>query len=173
MNISVYDLTIPQFMLSLKALASVLQKGEKYAEAKKIKPSVILQARLALDMFPLYRQVQIATDNAKGFAARLTGVTAPVFEDGEQNFQELQERIQKTVAYLETIKPENFQGFETKKAEFPWYPGKFLAGKDYLVQHALPNYYFHVTTAYAILRAHGVELGKGDYLGNQNWQSSV
>lgn len=172
MTISVFESTIPQFMLSLKALSNILQKAEKHAEAKKIKPSVMLQSRLALDMFPLYRQVQIATDNAKGCAARLTGVQAPVFEDNEQNFQELQERIQKTIQYLEGIKPENFQSFESKKAEFPWYPGKYLEGKDYLIQHALPNYYFHVTTAYAILRSHGVELGKGDFLGNQNWKSN-
>lgn len=171
MNISVYELTVPQFMLSLKALSNIITKAEKFAEAKKIKPSVILNARLALDMFPFYRQVQICTDNAKGCAARLTGITAPVFEDNEQNFQELQERIQKTIQYLEGIKPENFNGYEAKKAEFPWYPGKYLMGKDYLVQHAIPNYNFHFTTAYAILRMNGVELGKGDYLGNQNWQS--
>ena len=171
MTISVFESTIPQFMLSLKALGTILQKAEQYAEVKKIKPSVILESRLALDMFPFYRQVQIATDNAKGCAFRLTGVQAPTFEDHVQNFQELQERIQKTISYLEGIKPENFQGFESKKAEFPWYPGKYLEGKDYLIQHALPNYYFHVTTAYAILRSHGVELGKGDFLGNQNWKT--
>lgn len=171
MNISVYESTVPQFMLSLKALSQILDKAEKHAEAKKIKPSVVLESRLAMDMFPLYRQIQIATDNAKGCVARLTGVAAPVFEDVEQNFQQLQERIQKTMQFLEGIKPESFQGFEARKAEFPWYPGKYLEGKDYLIQHAIPNYYFHVTTAYAILRMNGVELGKGDFLGNQNWKN--
>lgn len=171
MNISVYELTIPQFMLSLKALSQIMQKAEKHAEAKKIKPEVVLGSRLAMDMFPFYRQVQIATDNAKGCASRLTGVAAPVFEDGEQNFAQLQERVQKTIQFLEGIKPESFQGFESRKAEFPWLPGKYLEGKDYLVQHAIPNYYFHVAAAYAILRTHGVELGKGDFLGNQNWKS--
>lgn len=171
MNISVYETTVPQFMMSLKALSNILTKAEKHAEAKKINPTVMLQARLALDMFPLYRQVQIITDNVKGCGARLTGIAAPTFEDKEQNFAELQERIQKTMQYLEGLKSENFQGFETKKAEFPWYPGKYLEGKDYLVSHAIPNIYFHMTTAYAILRANGVDLGKVDFLGNQNWKT--
>ena len=169
MQISVYDLTVPQFTLSLKALKNVLNKSQAFATTKKIEMSVLLQTRLAPDQFPLIRQIQISTDLAKGCAFRLTGVEAPVFEDKDQTCDELLQRIDKTISYLQTIKPEQFEGYEKKTVKFPWKPGVYLEGKPYLVQHALPNFYFHITTAYAILRHCGVELGKGDFLGEQSW----
>lgn len=172
MNISVYELTIPQFTTTLKALRKILVKAQAFADSKKIDSSVLLQTRLAPDQFPFVRQIQIATDNAKGCVARLTDVKTPVFEDNEKTMDELMARIDKTVAFLNTIKPEDFKGYESKKASFPWYPGMYLEGKDYLVQHLLPNFYFHVTTAYSILRNNGMELGKGDYLGEQNWKKA-
>lgn len=171
MNISIYDLTIPQFTTTLKALRKILVKAQGFAESKKIDSSVLLQLRLAPDQFPFVRQIQIATDNAKGCVARLTNVKTPAFEDNEKTMDELLARIDKTIAFLGTVKPQDFEGYENKQVSFPWYPGKFLAGKDYLVQHLLPNFYFHATTAYSILRSNGMELGKSDYLGEQNWKS--
>lgn len=170
MNAMVYELTAVQFKTTLKGLKNILNKAKKWGEPKKVDMGVFLQTRLAPDMFPLGKQIQIATDNAKGCVARLTKTPPPVFEDTEQTFEQYISRIDKTIAYLETMKPEQFSGFETVKAEFPWFPGKHLEGKDYLVQHAIPNFYFHVTAAYAILRSNGVDLGKGDYLGEQNWK---
>lgn len=170
MQITVHELTAIQFKTTLKSLKNILNKTKKWAEPKKIDMGVFLQTRLAPDMFPLSKQVQIATDIAKGCMARLTKTTAPTFEDNEQTFEQFIERIDKTIAYIETIKPEQFKEFETAKIEFFWNPGKHLNGKDYLIQHAVPNFYFHVTTAYAILRSNGIDLGKGDYLGEQNWK---
>lgn len=171
MNVSVYDLTVPQFILTLKSLKRIMGKAQAYAESKKIDVSVLLQSRLAPDQFPLGKQIQIACDSAKLAAARLTGVQAPVFEDKELSFDEFINRINKTITFLETVKPEQFEGYEGRKATFPWNPGKYFEGKDYLIQHALPNFYFHVTTAYSILRSNGVDLGKADYLGEQNWKT--
>ncbi len=171
MQITVFETTVPQFMLTLNALKNVLSKAKSWGEPKKIEMETFFQMRLAPDMFPLGKQIQIACDTAKGMASRLTGVAAPVFEDTEKTFDDYMNRIQKTMNYLEGIRPEQFNGFETKTVEFPWYPGKYLMGKDYLIQHAIPNFYFHVTTAYAILRSNGVDLGKGDFLGNQNWKT--
>ena len=132
--------------------------------------SVLLDARLAPDMFPLSKQIQIVCDNAKMSVARLTGISAPVFEDNEKSFDEFVNRINKTMAYLEGIKPENFTGYDKRTAEFPWLPGSYLEGKDYLVNYALPNFYFHLSMAYAILRFNGVDLGKVDFLGELNWK---
>ncbi|MFN3453642.1 MAG: DUF1993 family protein [Pseudobdellovibrio sp.] len=171
MNIQVFEITVPQFILTLNALNNILDKAIKYAEDKKVQPSILTNLRLAPDMFPFYKQIQIATDSAKGCVARLTGINSPVFEDKEQNLNELKERIQMTLNYLEGIKPEQFNGYETKKIELPWVPGKYLSGNDYLVQHALPNFYFHATTAYALLRSNGLDLSKGDFLGKQNWKN--
>lgn len=171
MNLSVYDLTVPQYKLTLKALKKVLHKGKTFADTKKIDMSVLFQSRLAADMFPLGRQIQIVCDGAKFGVARLTGLEAPKFEDNEKTFEEFTARIDKTIAFLETVKAEQFQGYESKKITFPWHPGKWMDGKTYLVQHSLPNFYFHLTTAYDILRHIGVDLGKSDYLGEQNWKS--
>lgn len=171
MHISLSQLTRDQFITSLTALKGVLKKGHDFAQAKKIDFSVLLQTRLAPDQFPLVRQVQIATDNAKGCVARLAQLENPKFEDNEATYEQLMARIDRAIDFIKTAKPENFQGYEKQTVEFPWYPGKFLKGEDYLVQHALPNFYFHLTTAYAILRSSGVDLGKGDFLGQQNWRT--
>ena len=171
MQITVFEATIPQFMLTLNALKGVLSKAKAWGEPKKIEMETFFQTRLAPDMLPLGKQIQIACDTAKGAASRLTGVTAPVFEDNEKSFDDYMNRIQKTMNYLESFKPEQFNGFENKTVEFPWYPGKFIMGKDFLIQHAMPNFYFHTSMAYAILRANGVDLGKTDFLGNQNWKT--
>lgn len=171
MNITAYELTVPQLMNSLNALKGILNKAKAYSENKKIDVNVFFSMRLAPDMFPLSKQIQIVSDNAKGIIGRLSSKPAPSFEDNEQTYEQFIERINKTMSYLESIKSEDFSGCESKKAEFPWHPGKCLEAKDYVIQHALPNFYFHLTTAYAILRSNGVELGKTDFLGNQNWKT--
>ena len=170
MKVNVYDLTVPQTVRTLEGLKSSLKKAMTLCQTKKIDFSVLLQARLAPDQFPLVKQVQVATDNAKGAVGRLTNIPMPKFEDNESTYEQLIARIDKTIAFLQTAKPEDFNGFEDKKIEFPWMPGKQLTGYNYLVQHMLPNYHFHLTTAYAILRHNGVEIGKADYLGQQSWQ---
>lgn len=169
MQVSVYELTVPQFIRSLNALKGVLHKAQQYAEKKKIDMPVLLQTRLAPDQFPLAKQIQITCDGAKFCVSRLTGGEAPRFEDKETTLDEFMARIDKTVAYLQTIKPEQFEGYEAKTVRFPWRPGFYMNGKNYLVQHAIPNFNFHLTTAYSILRANGVELGKADFLGAQDW----
>jgi hypothetical protein len=161
-----YQASIPVFVRALNSLADVLAKGEAYATAKKIEPRALLDSRLFPDMFPLAKQVQIAADSAKGGAGRLAQHTPPAFEDNEASFAELIERCRKTVAYLESLKPEQIDGSEdrtvtwkTRSAE------KSMQGLPYLLHHVIPNVYFHVTTAYAILRHNGLEVGKQDFLG--------
>lgn len=171
MNLSVYEMTTPQFVLGLQALKGILRKAQAFAEMKKIDATVLLQTRLAPDQFPLMKQIQVTTDVAKGCAARLSGAEAPVFEDKEQTLDEAFQRIDKTIAFLQKFKVEDFKDYESKTVRFPWHPGKHLTGKDYLIQHAVPNFYFHLVTAYSILRASGVDLGKADFLGSQNWKA--
>lgn len=168
-NVTVYDLTVPQFIMQLEALKGVLKKAQAWAEPKKVDMSVLFGMRLVPDQFPLSRQIQIACDGAKFCVTRLTGKEAPKFEDNETTVDQFMARIDKTVAFLKTTKPEDFNGFESKVISFPWYPGHHMKGKDYLISHALPNFFFHVTTAYAILRENGIDLGKADFLGKQNW----
>ena len=121
--------------------------------------------RLTADMFSFSRQVQIATDNAKGMASRLTGKDAPVYEDKESTLAELVARVEKTITFLESQKESDFDGAEAREARFPWFPDMHLKGGGYLLSYAIPNFMFHITTAYAILRHHGFEIGKGDFLG--------
>jgi hypothetical protein len=173
MNVSVLDVTAAQFINSLTALKNILQKAHTFAEMKKIDFNVLLQTRLVPDQFPLIRQVLIACDSAKLGVSRLTGVEAPVYDDKEQTLEELLTRIDNTVTFLKKVKPENFNGFETKVIRFPWKPGLTLDGMSFLTQHVIPNFYFHITTAYSILRASGVEIGKGDYLGQQSWKAEA
>jgi hypothetical protein len=172
MQVTVYDLVVTQFVSELNALKGILKKANAFADSKKIKFDVILNLRLIPDQFAFVRQVQIVTDTAKGACSRLAGDKAPVFEDTETTYEQLQQRIDNTIAYCSGFKPEQFNGFDKTRVEFFWNPGKHLEGRDYLVQHAIPNFYFHLTTAYSILRANGVELGKGDYMGQQNWKNS-
>lgn len=166
MSLSMYQASIPVITRFLGNLSAVLAKAEAHATAKKIDPSVFINARLAPDMFPLSRQIQIATDVTKGGAARLAGVDIPSYEDKETTFPELQERIKKTIAFVQSMKAEQIDGSEGKVIKLK-VGGRDLEfkGQDYLLNFVLPNLFFHVTTAYAILRHNGVEIGKMDYLG--------
>jgi hypothetical protein len=162
-----YDASIPAFIRTLNNLSAILDKAAAYAEAKKIDPAVLVNARLAPDMFPLSRQVQIATDGVKGCAARLAGVEVPSYPDTESTFPELKARVAKTVDFLKSFKPTQIDGSEERKVSFKvgGQERNFL-GKPYLFEYVIPNLYFHVTTAYDILRHNGLEIGKKDYLGS-------
>jgi hypothetical protein len=166
MTISMYQASVPYFTRMLRNLKALLEKGVAHAAARKFDPAVLAQARLAPDMLPLARQVQIASDNAKGCPARLAGIDPPKFEDTETTCAQLIERIDKTLAFLATIKPEQVDGSEGREIvlKFPNNTFKFK-GQDYLTFLAIPNFTFHVVTAYNILRHNGVELGKRDFLG--------
>jgi hypothetical protein len=145
----------------------ILEKAEQYAEEKKIDPSVLINARLAPDMYPLSRQVQIATDMAKGCAARLAGLEVPVYEDNETTFQELRARIAKTVAFIQSVDAERIDGSEERNITLKLRSREVsFAGQPYLLHFVLPNFYFHVTTAYAILRHNGLAIGKMDFIGS-------
>ncbi|HYC37174.1 MAG TPA: DUF1993 domain-containing protein [Usitatibacter sp.] len=165
-SITMYEAAVPTMCRVLENLAAVLQKAQAHAEARKIDPSVLVNARLYPDMFALAKQVQIASDAAKGGAARLAQAQAPAFEDTEATFADLVERCNKTVAYLRTLKPEQFQGSEDRTVTWKTRTAeKSMVGMPYLLNHVLPNVFFHATTAYGILRHNGVELGKQDFLG--------
>jgi hypothetical protein len=166
MPIAMYDISIPMFIHMLQSMSVLLQKGAAYAAAKKIDPATLPNSRLFPDMLPLAAQVQIATDSAKGCAARLAGQQSPVYEDNEKTLEELIARVQKTIDYLNTFNPLQINGAETRTIEFKLggYTLKFN-GQDYLQNFAIPNFYFHVTTTYNILRHNGVDIGKQDYLG--------
>ena len=162
-----YVSSVPPIVRSLTNLRSILEKAVAYAEAKKIDPSVLINARLYPDMFPLSRQVQIATDVAKGAVSRLAGLDPPKYEDNESTFPELLARLDKTIALLESFKPEQIDGSEDKTIILPMHEKTVtFKGLPYLLDFVLPNVYFHVTTTYAILRHNGVEIGKKDFLGN-------
>lgn len=166
MTISMYQASVPPIIKSLTNLRAVLEKAATHAESKKIDPSVLVNARLYPDMFPLSRQVQIATDTAKGGASRLAGKEVPKYEDNEATFPELVARIDKTIALLETFKPDDIDGSEDNTITLPMHDRTLtFKGLPYLLDYVLPNVYFHVTTAYAILRHNGVEVGKKDFLG--------
>lgn len=166
MQISMYQATIPVLVRSLTNLIAILEKGAAHGEAKKIDPAVLLNSRLYLDMHPLVKQVQIATDIAKNGSARLAGVEPPKFEDQETTFPELVDRLQKTITYLNTLTPEQIDGSEEKSIELPVRGVTMtFTGLPYLLYFLQPNVYFHVTTAYDILRHNGVELGKMDFIG--------
>ncbi len=167
MNISMHQASSPRFINTLKNLSAILDKVQAHAEAKKIDPSVLTNARLFPDMFPLKRQVQIACDSAKGAVARLAGVDIPKHEDTEETLVELKARIAKTIEFVETIKPAQIEGSEERNIhlklgsrEVDW------GGMQYLLGFALPNFYFHAVTAYDILRHCGVDIGKRDFIGN-------
>lgn len=166
MTISMYDVTIPVWKRFLNNLSALLGKAIIYSDAKKIDHSVLLNARLYPDMFPLIKQVQIAADHAKGGAARLAGVEAQKFEDNETSFAELQTRIARTIDFLNTITPQQLDGSEGRDIVMTIHDTKYeLKGLPYLLERVQPNFYFHVTTAYNILRHNGVEIGKRDFLG--------
>ncbi|MCF8198775.1 MAG: DUF1993 domain-containing protein [Sulfuritalea sp.] len=166
MTISMYEASAPRLANMLRNLDAILGKAQAHALAKKIDPAVLLSARLFPDMLPLLKQVQIATDHAKGAPARLAGVELPRFEDTEQSFEELQARIAKTIAFVESFSAEQINGSEDKQISLK-VGGQDMTfkGMTYLLGFALPNFYFHVVTAYNILRHNGVEIGKRDFVG--------
>ncbi len=167
MSLTLYQASIPVFIRMLGNLSAILDKAVAHAEAKKIDPAIFINARLAPDMFPLSRQVQIATDMVKGCAARLAGIDVPSYEDNESTFAELQARIAKTTAFLQSISASQIDGHEDRPItlKFGSREVSFL-GQAYLLDFVLPNFHFHLTTAYAILRHNGVAIGKMDYIGN-------
>jgi uncharacterized protein len=160
-----YDMTITQYQKTLENLSLMLNKAAEFAEIKKIDVEVLFNSRLAPDQFNFIRQVQIACDTAKFGAARLCGKEAPSHPDTEASLTELRARIKTTQAYLQTFKPEDFVGAETRHVSQPRWEGKYLTGLEFAIQHSIPNFFFHVTTAYAILRHNGVDVGKKDFLG--------
>ena len=168
MKISMYQACVQTGIRMMNNIAAVLEKAAQHAEAKKIDPEVFVNARLAPDMFPLSRQVQIASDSAKAGAARLAGLEPPSYEDNEKSLADLIARARKTAAYLETLKPQQFEGAEDRTVQWRTRTGeKSMQGLPYALHQMLPNLHFHCTTAYDILRHNGVELGKMDYLGRQ------
>lgn len=166
MTISMYQASAPRFINILNNLSAILDKTQAHAEAKKIDPLVLTGFRLHPNMLALTRQVQIASDTAKGAVARLAGVDIPKYEDTEKTFEELKARIAKTVAFIQTIKPAQLDGTEDRDIVLPvGATERRFKGMQYLLGWALPNFYFHVVTTYDILRHCGVEIGKMDYLG--------
>ena len=170
MTISMSSASLPVFKTMLGNLSHILDKGQAHVEARKIDPTAILNFRLAPDMLPFTRQIQIACDAAKNGVARISGVENPKFEDKEASFAELKARIQKTVDFLSAVPNDKMDGTEDKEITFPVGPDKTrtMTGEAYLKHWALANFHFHVTMAYAILRNNGVELGKADYLAGAN-----
>lgn len=165
MSISYYDVTVPLFIKTLTNLKHFLEKGATLAKENGVLETNYLAMQLAPDMFPLRRQIQIATDNAKGTAARLSGQEPIKIEDRETTLAELTARIDLVIEHLKAYTPEQFADAANVKTSLPYFPGKYFTGHDYVIEYALPNFFFHVTTAYAIIRASGVPLGKADYVG--------
>ena len=168
MTISLFDAAVPVFNQMLGGLSGVLSKAQAHAESRKIEPDALLQARLFPDMFPLLRQVRTACDFAKSVSARLAGVDVPAYDDHELSFADLQARIDKTLAFINGLDPALFEGSASREivtqAGTP--KEKRFAGTSYLLNYGLPHFFFHVTTAFGILRHSGVELGKKDYIGS-------
>lgn len=160
-----FAITVTQYSKTLDNLSALLNKAAVYAEAKKFDVEVLLNSRLAPDQFNLIRQVQIACDTAKFGAARLCGKEAPGHPDSEKTLPELQARIKTVQAYLASFTEADFSGAESRHISQPRWEGKYLTGLEFAIQHSIPNLYFHVTTAYSILRSNGVDVGKKDFLG--------
>lgn len=166
MTISMYAASVPVFKQMLGSLSDLLDKAETHVTEKKIDPNALLQGRLFPDMFPFMRQIMIATDFAKGACARLAGVEVPKYEDTEQSFSDLKARLAKTLAFLDTLSPSDIDGSEERDISTSAGPNsKSFKGQRYLLQYALPQFFFHATTAYAILRHNGIEVGKKDFMG--------
>jgi hypothetical protein len=167
MTISMFQTSVPVLIRTLTNLREILNKAAAHAEARKIDPAVLISARLYPDMYPLSRQVQIATDMAKGGASRLAGREIPKYDDNESTFPELVARLDKTIAYLNTFKSEEIDGSEDRTITLTLHQNTLtFTGQTYLLHYVLPNVYFHVTTAYGILRHNGVEIGKRDFIGS-------
>lgn len=165
MSPTYFTLTVPVFTKSLENLKHFLQKGLEHAEVNGVAESDFLAFKLAPDMFPLSRQIQIVTDNAKGAVARLAAVEPMKIEDTESTAAELMNRIDTVIAHIATFTPEQFTAAGEVMVTLPYYPGKYMEASDYLTEFAIPNFFFHLNMAYAIIRSSGVALSKGDYLG--------
>lgn len=166
MKISMYSASVEVFLPMLASLSAILDKARVSAEARKFDTGVLVNARLAPDMFPLARQIQLASDFAKNSTARLAGVEAPKMDDTESTFDELKARLEKTTTWIKTVAPAALEGSEDRDIRIPLRDRTLeMKGLPYLKQWAIPNFFFHVTTAYNILRHNGVELGKRDFLG--------
>ena len=167
MSLSMHAASVPVFQQMLNALSAVLAKAERHAAERNIEPAALLQARLFPDMFPLARQVQIACDFATGVSARLAGEDVPAYESGESSFADLQQRIAAALSFIEGLDAARFDGSEAR--EIVLRPGtpkeRRIAGRAYLLSYGLPQFFFHATTAYGLLRHNGVEIGKKDYMG--------
>jgi hypothetical protein len=161
---SIYTYTVPVFIKALGGLRGVLEKGKIHLVSTNGSEADFMNACLAPNMYPLVKQVQVATDNAKGATARLSGGEAPVFEDNETTIDQLFARIDKTIAYLQTFPESAFKGAAERHIVIKYFPGKHLTGFDYAREYAIPNFFFHVTVAYALVRHQDVEIGKGDYI---------
>ena len=167
MTMSMYQISVPVFVRMLGNLSAILGKVAAHVETKRIEPKALLDARLSPDMFTFTRQVQISCDTAKACAARLAGVEMPSFPDNEASFADLKARIDKTIAFLNTLRPEQIDGTEERTIKVPLRDRALeLKGQPYLLNWVFPNFFFHVTTAYAILRHNGIEIGKMDFLGS-------
>jgi hypothetical protein len=169
---NLYTVTVPPMMKALQNLSGILDKLSTHAAGKQLEwhpagmqESNLLESRLISDQFPFVRQIQVACDNAKGGAARLAGIEAPKHEDTEKTVAELKARIDKTLEFVQSIKPEQIIGQEERKITLPFWPDKSMTGFGYATEYLMPNFYFHVATAYSILRKNGVDLGKSDFLG--------
>jgi hypothetical protein len=167
MTISMYQASVPRFVNILGNLLNILDKAQVHVDAKKLDSAALTTYRLFPDMLPMTKQVQIACDTAKGVAARLAGVEIPVYEDNEETLADLKARIARTIAFLQTMTPGQIDGTEEKEIVIKRGDKETrYKGMQFLLGHALPNFYFHVTTTYNILRHNGIEIGKRDYLGN-------
>jgi uncharacterized protein len=167
MPISMHQVSLPHFVLMLGNLSAILDKASAHAEAKKINQAVFVNARLAPDMYPLSRQIQIAADMAKACAARLAGIEIPRYEDNETTLADFKARIAKTVAFLHSTSADQIDGSEERMVTIKMFDKEVVySGQHYLLEIIIPHFYFHVTTAYAILRHHGVDIGKRDYIDN-------
>lgn len=169
---NLYSVTVPPMRKMLEALSKMLDKATAHTNTKATErrpgsyyAEALLNDRLVFDQFPLKMQVQMACDNAKGGAARLAGIEPPKFEDNENSIAELQKRIEKTLAFVATIKPEQIVAREEERVTLSYFPGKYLTAFDYATEYLIPNFYFHVVTAYSIMRKNGIDLGKADYMG--------
>ena len=162
-----YESTITLPLTRLRGLVVLLEKIEPQVKEKNMSDADILALRLAPDMFPFGKQIQISTDNAKWMASRMARKEAPKYEDDESTLTELRTRLEKTIAYLETFTPEDFADADTAEARFPYFPGVKMVGKGYVFTYAIPNFMFHVVTAYSILRNAGFDVGKTDFMGGQ------
>ena len=167
MNISMYQASVPRFVNILGNLSNILDKAQAHVDARKIEPAALTTYRLFPDMLPMAQQVQIACDAAKGVVARLAGVEIPVHEDNEKTLADLKARIAETIAFIQTVTPRQIDGTEDKEIVIKRHDQETrYKGMQFLLGHALPNFYFHVTTTYNILRHNGVEIGKKDFIGN-------